>query len=413
MKSVSDKRKKTIWRVILMSSLVIELVLIAVTIVSVASGKYRFPLFQSITFVAIAVWIYIAFLKQRNIDISKFVVDEKIKTHALVENLREGVIVVDSNNRVLVLNSKASDVTGLPEIECLGKDITLQVDSEIGRVLRSEQEGEIEGMVTTTGRKARFCVRNLPSETQKDRYRLIYTQSPKKASTPEETIVSGGQTRAAELIKLMGDELGRLLDGTLDAEKRQALICLVIRGLAEHVMLSAEPVRAGIREKSLGASLERGDVRIKSLLEEVMKDITGLASAAEVGIDLPPDTEGGLVFSGDAGLMVLAVRQIVYNAVLESIPAGSVVVRAAEMGANIGLAIIDKGAAVPEDAAEHLFDDPYQGIPGPDGKNIRTAGTGLFLARGIVEAHNGTLVAESPGDGGLRVTMMLPGGQVA
>lgn len=409
MKSDTDKRKKMIWRVVLVAGFVIELVLIGITIASVAFGKYRFPLYEGITFVAIAVWIYIAFLKQRSIDISKFVVDEKIKTHALVENLREGVMVVDSDNRVLVFNSKASEVTGLAEIECLGKDIGLQVDSGIGRVLKSGQEGETEGKVTTTGRQARFSVRNLPSETQKDGYRLIYIQAPQKASLPQKTTVSGGQTRAAELIKLMGDELGRLLDGTSNAEKRQAVACLVIRGLAEQLMLSAEPVCAGIRETSLRGSLQRADLSIRSLLKEVMKDITGLASAAEVNIDFPSDKGNDLVFNGDADVMVLAVRQILYNAVLESIPAGSVVVRAAEMGANIGLAIIDKGAAVPEGAAEHLFDDPYQGIPHLDGEKIRAAGTGLFLARGIVEAHRGTLVAESPGEGGLRVMMMLPG----
>ena len=409
MKSFTDKRKKMIWRGVLVAGFVIELVLIGITIVSVASGKYKFPLYEAITFAAIAVWIYIAFLKQRSIDISKSVVDEKIKTHALVENLREGVMVVDSDNRVLVFNSKASEVTGLAEIECLGKDIGLQVDSEIGRVLKSGREGEIEGKVTTTGRQARFSVRNLPSETQKDAYRLIYIQAPQKASLPRKTPVSGGQTRAGELIKLMGDELDRQLEGTSNEEKRQAVACLVVRGLAEHLMLSAEPVCAGIRETSLRGSLQRADLSIRSLLKEVMKDITGLTSAAEVKIDLPSDKSNGLVLNADADLMLLAVRQILYNAVLESIPAGRVVVRAAEMGANIGLAIIDKGAAVPEGAAEHLFDDPYQGISHSDGEKIRAAGTGLFLSRGIVEAHGGTLMAESPGEGGLAVMMMLPG----
>ncbi|MEW6326804.1 MAG: ATP-binding protein [Thermodesulfobacteriota bacterium] len=84
-------------------------------------------------------------------------------------------------------------------------------------------------------------------------------------------------------------------------------------------------------------------------------------------------------------------------------------VRTACMGENIGIAIVDNGPAVAPAASQQLFDDPYAGVSGPHGDVVRTEGSGLFLAREIIEAHGGTLVAAGLAGRGLQVTLMLPG----
>ncbi len=153
-----------LWSLALGFGLVAEIVFIAISVRSFVQGDGQIPLWQATLFMAIAVWVYIAYLKQRAVDISRFVVDEKIKTHSLVQNLKEGIMVVDPDNHILLLNAKAAEITGLPEIESLGEDLSTKVDEAIGSILGSGQAGESEGKVIQSGHTVRMSVIHLPKD---------------------------------------------------------------------------------------------------------------------------------------------------------------------------------------------------------------------------------------------------------
>jgi signal transduction histidine kinase len=73
-----------------------------------------------------------------------------------------------------------------------------------------------------------------------------------------------------------------------------------------------------------------------------------------------------------------------------------IVVAAAEGGAM--LAVEDRGPGISPEEIPHLFDRYYQTRKARDGK--RGLGLGLFITRGLVEAHGGTITVEStPGTG--------------
>ena len=60
---------------------------------------------------------------------------------------------------------------------------------------------------------------------------------------------------------------------------------------------------------------------------------------------------------------------------------------------GIELAILDRGAGVPEDIAEHLFEPFYTSNP-------RGTGLGLFIARELCECNRARLVYERRAEGG-------------
>ena len=82
--TTTKAKKKRLWQCLLVMGLICELAMISIFTVSMIKGFYRTSVWQSILFLAIGIWIYIAYLKQRHMDVSKFAVDEKIKTHAPV-----------------------------------------------------------------------------------------------------------------------------------------------------------------------------------------------------------------------------------------------------------------------------------------------------------------------------------------
>ena len=67
--------------------------------------------------------------------------------------------------------------------------------------------------------------------------------------------------------------------------------------------------------------------------------------------------------------------------------------------------VADRGPGVPEQDLSHLFDKFYRG---PQKENKSGAGLGLAICRGIVDIHDGTLVAENRPEGGMLFQLALP-----
>lgn len=65
------------------------------------------------------------------------------------------------------------------------------------------------------------------------------------------------------------------------------------------------------------------------------------------------------------------------------------------------ITVSDSGCGITEDAATHLF-EPFW--------TTKSDGTGLGLAitYRIIEEHGGSITAESPPQGGCRITIVLP-----
>jgi len=72
----------------------------------------------------------------------------------------------------------------------------------------------------------------------------------------------------------------------------------------------------------------------------------------------------------------------------------------------IVIAVYDNGCGVKEDKLPHLFEQFYRGDEARSSKNGEGNGLGLYIAKYIVEAHDGTITAEN--NNGLKVVIKLP-----
>ena len=71
----------------------------------------------------------------------------------------------------------------------------------------------------------------------------------------------------------------------------------------------------------------------------------------------------------------------------------------------VQITVVDRGTGIPAEHLPHIFERAYQG-----GEVQRTAGLGLglYISRQVVELHGGRIEAESPPEGGARLTITLP-----
>jgi signal transduction histidine kinase len=73
-------------------------------------------------------------------------------------------------------------------------------------------------------------------------------------------------------------------------------------------------------------------------------------------------------------------------------------------GEAVLVLVDDQGSGIPEDDREKVFGRFWRGSDGS------TTGLGLYVVRGLVEAHGGTVTVESNPVGGARFAVRLPGG---
>lgn len=145
-----------------------------------------------------------------------------------------------------------------------------------------------------------------------------------------------------------------------------------------------------------GLRIHRAPHRVGDAFDRARAMLAPLAETAGVTL-----TVGGEAGSDDAigwldrERMVQLLSNLVGNAVKFTPRGGSVAVRYRVCGAMLEGAVVDTGPGIAPDDLPRLFDAFWTGERRVGERNGHGAGLGLWIARGIVEAHGGTLAAVS------------------
>jgi len=108
----------------------------------------------------------------------------------------------------------------------------------------------------------------------------------------------------------------------------------------------------------------------------------------------------------DAGLIELAIRQLLDNAFKYSTPGSPLSVVARSSQSALTIAVRDHGPGIPERDQARIFERFYR-APGAERKAIG-AGMGLAITREILRAHEGEVSVKSPPGEGSEFSLSLP-----
>ena len=110
----------------------------------------------------------------------------------------------------------------------------------------------------------------------------------------------------------------------------------------------------------------------------------------------------------DAALLTQVLVNLLDNAIKYAPPATTITLSAQRQGNGVAFQVADGGPGVPAGEEGRIFDRFYR-LAVPE----KTGGTGLGLAiaKGIVDAHGGSITASNRPQGGLTVEVLLPAAQ--
>jgi signal transduction histidine kinase len=162
-------------------------------------------------------------------------------------------------------------------------------------------------------------------------------------------------------------------------------------------LLSVTTIEAG------RLSIAPRKLHVNDLLHEAQEALEPIAReksltlSVEAAADLPP-------VRADSGRVLQVFSNLVGNAVKFTPAGGSITLSAGRADGKVHLSVTDTGPGIPPAQIPRLFGKFWQAKRG-DGRGV---GLGLAIAKGIVEAHGGTITVQSELGRGSVFTFALP-----
>jgi len=149
--------------------------------------------------------------------------------------------------------------------------------------------------------------------------------------------------------------------------------------------------------------LSREPVFIHSVIQSVLHNLRSFGPQRNLIFDIGPGVKKAPVIEGDPRRLHQAIVNIVSNAIKYTPENGTITIDAETLEDVVHLWVKDTGVGIPPQELAHIFDRFYVLEDVALHRSSKTAfkggglGLGLAVAKGIIEAHNGKVWAESPG----------------
>jgi signal transduction histidine kinase len=125
------------------------------------------------------------------------------------------------------------------------------------------------------------------------------------------------------------------------------------------------------------------------------------------GVQPVVELTDGLRVNGDDEWLVVALTNLIENAVKHSPQGGTVEIQARRDVGTVRITVRDHGPGFPAEDTDRLFDKYFRSAAERD-RGIAGTGLGLFIVRTVADRHHGEVYARLPEGGGAEFELALP-----
>jgi two-component system, OmpR family, sensor histidine kinase SenX3 len=332
----------------------------------------------------------------------------------VVEALDQGVIVLDAEDRVVLLNPAARamnlvdvDRLAFPDLAELadrardtGTHQTRSVELPIGRLGREPIALSVDAVPLVVEDRRVGAVGLLLADMSEHR-RLESVRRDFVANVSHELKTPvGALTLLAEAVQEAADDPAAVARFSGRMQHESTRLARLVQELMELSRVQGADPMPGAAE-----------VRVPKLLTEAVDRVRLAAEQRSITVEVRcPDSD--VVVRGNEGQLITAVSNLVDNAVAYS-PSDTKVVVAAVASSDhqarptVDISVRDQGLGIAEADVDRIFERFYRVDPA---RSRATGGTGLGLAivKNIVTNHLGTVAVQSTVGEGSTFTIRLP-----
>lgn len=340
--------------------------------------------------------------------------NERERVEGVVGALAEGVVVVDQEGKVLMMNPAAENLYGVKLKDTLGKTLSEKIREEQMMTLAKDlsiptDRPIVKEVELTADPETRKTLRASAAAIQDPQGRIVGLVS-----------VLSDVTKQKELNRLQNEFMANV---THELRTPMHAIKLAVEAILEGTAGKTTPEQ----EKMLGlagrnvdrlsrliddlldfSQVESGamrihphDVDLGPLLSEAVQSLDGWAKSRSVILTLEDVKDVPHVFA-DADRVLQVTVNLISNAIKFTPASARVTVRAKPVVENrknmIRVEVEDSGKGIPPEDQKRIFSKFVQ-LEQTDKTDIRGTGLGLSICQALIELHKGKITVESPPPG--------------
>ncbi|HXN87122.1 MAG TPA: ATP-binding protein [Candidatus Binataceae bacterium] len=344
---------------------------------------------------------------------------ERSKTDAIIESVEDGLIVLDQNHGVVHINEVACAILDLDPGVVEGKPLE-EISSRnlhVAKLLAATSENgagagnDTEFKLFLRGRDHSYISRNLPwMGPNGERLGTIVLLQ-------DVTYVRDQERSRTNLIATLSHELktpltsltigAGLLTESIPTEvaSRQREILDTIHEDVSRLNAIATDLLDASRKSSARIGVERRAIMLDKTVREACRPLAIQAREKKISFEVIAD-ERPIPIWGDPIKLPWVITNLVGNA-LRYTPQGGTIELKIQREGNIARTIVtDTGPGIAPDILPRIF-EPFAQFP-DEAAHVGSAGLGLYIAKEIVEAHNGRIFARSELGNGTTFTVDIP-----
>lgn len=327
---------------------------------------------------------------------------ERLQLETIITQIENGVIVIDGNDRVLLINKTAYEALGIGK-DPIGLEVkTIFADPKLLALIETDgdmaqreelelQDGRIFSAQRTPieGVGQAIVMQDITHLKELDRIKSEFVTTVSHDLRSPLTSILG----YIELIERAGEINQQQRDFVKRVQSSVQQISLMISDL-----LDLGRIEAGLDTTKEIISIER-------IVKDSYESVVGVAHAAGIELELQIDGEIGMVF-GDPIRLRQMLTNLLDNALKYSPSDGKVSFSAKAEDEQVIMELTDTGPGIPQSDLPYLFDRFFRGSNIPD--DVPGTGLGLAIVKSILDNHNGRIWVEANKGDGSSFSVVLP-----
>ncbi len=336
------------------------------------------------------------------------ITNDRNKLIAILSSMLEGVVAVDSDERVLHMNDVAARILGTTPLSSVGQRIwevtrMRQVNEALESALRGNggTTGDFQLVRLPADRELEICAAPLKDQEGEMVGAVVVLHDVTelhRLSRVRQEFVSNASHELKTPVAAIRGMVETIIDDPGMPSDQQVSYLSKVRSQTERLSRLIDDLLILSQVESIEGVFEREALDLRDIVRESAQPLLAEAKAKgqSVEIQLPP---GEVVACCDEAAMRQVLENLVDNAIKYTPRGGTIRIRVQSEGHSAVIEVQDTGVGIEPREQEHIFERFYC-VDKARSRELGGTGLGLSIVKHIVQAHGGQVSVESvPGRG--------------